>query len=79
MTRMNRITLAAASAAALFLAAESAPAQRLASIGSGSYESPSNPGQISYFSHIVVAGPNNTAYGHAVWVFPNVVIAVVSA
>jgi len=76
MTRMNRIILAAASAAAILLAAPAAPAQGLVSIGSGSYESPSNPGQTSYFAHIIAQGGNGAAHGHAVWMFPNVIIAV---
>lgn len=75
MTRTNRLTLAATSTALLLLAA-SAPAQGLVSLGGGSYPSPSNPGQISSFSYIVVEGGNGATHGYALWVFPEVAIAV---
>jgi hypothetical protein len=73
MSRISRIPFAAA---ALLLAAAAAPAQGPLSLGFGRYQSPSNPEQTSYFSHVIVGGGNNTAHGYAVWVFPEVIIAV---
>ncbi len=69
-------TFAALSAAFLLFSAAPVQAQGLVSLGSGSYDSPNNPGQTSYFSYFVVEQGNGAARGYAVWVFPQVSLAI---
>lgn len=69
-------TFAALSAAFLLFSAAPVQAQGLVSLGSGSYDSPSNPGQTSHFSFFVVDQGNGAARGYAVWVFPQVSLAL---
>lgn len=54
----------------LFFAAAPAEAQGLVGIGAGSYDSPSNPGNVSRFSYFLTDRGNGEAGGLAVWVFP---------
>lgn len=67
---------AALTAAFLFVATATAPAQGLVSLGRGSYASPADPQTVSQFSYFLTDRGNGAAHGYAIWSFPATTIVV---